>query len=89
MKKTTENKNNGEIKNSHCLGPVSSLEDFVSPNWWRKIFNSFYLKTDGDVIEDYNITSKEIDVFSKKSITSLLLSFCKKQEIDIYLLPVF
>ena len=65
MKKITENKNNGEIKNSHCLGPVSSLEDFVSPNWWRKIFNSFYLKTDGDVIEDYNITSKEIDVFSK------------------------
>jgi len=65
MKKVFENKNNGRVKETHCLGPVSNLEDFVNPYWWRKIFNSFYLKTDGDVIEDYNITSKEIDVFSK------------------------
>lgn len=53
MKNIIVNKNNGEIKDTQFLGPISSLEVFVSPNRWRKIFNSFYLKTDRDVIEDY------------------------------------
>ncbi len=46
------------------LGPVSDLEAFVRPDWWRNIFNSIYLKTDADVVDDQNITRKEIDVFS-------------------------
>ncbi|MFX1414239.1 MAG: methyltransferase domain-containing protein [Promethearchaeota archaeon] len=48
-----------------CLGPVSNLEEFVKKDWWRNIFNAYYLKTDGDVVEDQKITSTEIDVFSK------------------------
>ena len=48
-----------------CLGPVPNLEEYVHREWWNKIFNSFYLKTDGDVVEDRSITSKEIDIFSK------------------------
>jgi len=46
------------------LGPVSDLEAFVRPDWWRNIFNSIYLKTDADVVDDQNITRKEIDVFA-------------------------
>ena len=45
------------------LGPVPNLEEHVRPDWWRTIFNSFYLKTDGDVVDDINITRKEIDLF--------------------------
>ena len=45
------------------LGPVSDLEEHVKPDWWRRIFNYLYLKTDGDVVEDLSITSREIDLF--------------------------
>ena len=48
-----------------CLGPISDLEEFVKEDWWNKIFNAYYLKTDGDVVEDERITSQEIDYFIK------------------------
>ena len=48
-----------------CLGPVPNLEEHVHPDWWRKIFNSFYLKTDADVVDDNNLTRQEIDAFVK------------------------
>ena len=46
------------------LGPVSNLEEHVRPDWWRRIFNATYLKTDGDVVDDLNITRNEVDYFS-------------------------
>jgi len=46
------------------LGPVANLEEHVRPDWWRYIFSSLYLKTDGDVVNDQTITSKEVDLFS-------------------------
>lgn len=45
------------------LGPVSDLEQHVRPDWWSKIFNYLYLKTDGDVVDDSSITTSEIDLF--------------------------
>jgi len=45
------------------LGPVSDLEEHVRPDWWSRIFNHLYLKTDGDVVDDLAITSQEIDLF--------------------------
>ena len=57
-----------EKKSTHppmVLGPVDSLEDHVRPDWWSNIFNSLYLKTDSDVVEDLNITRKEADLFSE------------------------
>jgi D-alanine-D-alanine ligase len=45
------------------LGPVPNLEEHVHPEWWRQIFNATYLKTDGDVVDDPQLTSKEVDVF--------------------------
>jgi len=50
-------------KKLRVLGPVSNLEEYVPPNWWKYIFSSLYLKTDGDVVEDKNITSQEVDLF--------------------------
>ncbi|KPJ69367.1 MAG: D-alanine--D-alanine ligase [Syntrophobacter sp. DG_60] len=46
------------------LGPVLHLEEHVQPDWWRRIFNSMYLKTDADVVDDERITRKEVDLFS-------------------------
>jgi D-alanine-D-alanine ligase len=45
------------------LGPVLNLEEHVQPDWWRRIFNSIYLKTDADVVDDQHITRKEVDLF--------------------------
>ena len=50
-------------KPRRSLGPVANLEAYVRPDWWRKIFNSFYLKTDGDVVDDDIITQKEVAAF--------------------------
>lgn len=65
----TGNKKSSGVKKESlkpiCLGPVSNLEEFVKKDWWRNIFNAYYLKTDGDVVEDQKITSSEIDIFSK------------------------
>ncbi len=78
------NKNiNGERKTNNmpiCLGPISDLEEYVKEDWWNKIFNAYYLKTDGDVVEDEKITSQEIDYFIKlldiKSEDSILDLCC-------------
>jgi D-alanine-D-alanine ligase len=54
---------NGAIRKSY--GPVSNLEEYVPSDWWNRIFNSVYLKTDADVVDDPSITVKEIDFFSR------------------------
>ena len=63
-----------------CIGPISNLEEYVKEDWWNKIFNAYYLKTDGDVVEDERITSEEIDYFLKlldiKSDDSILDLCC-------------
>lgn len=43
------------------LGPVSDLERHLPVDWWKKLFNSLYLKTDGDVVENQNNTKAEVD----------------------------
>ena len=48
---------------SKFLGPVEDLESYVKADWWRQIFNANYLRTDGDVVEDPNITRNETDLF--------------------------
>lgn len=61
---------NGDLKkkeneNGLCLGPITNLEEYVKKDWWKRLFNSYYLKTDGDVVEDKKITSYEADLFSR------------------------
>jgi D-alanine-D-alanine ligase len=49
------------IKN-RTLGPVSDLERHLPSDWWRTLFNSLYLETDGDVVENDRNTEQEIDL---------------------------
>lgn len=51
-------------KRVEALGPVDNLERYVKADWWRHLFNANYLRTDGDVTEDPEITKKEIDLFT-------------------------
>lgn len=47
------------------IGPVSDLERHLPSDWWRTLFNSVYLKTDGDVVENEANTRREIDLLVK------------------------
>ena len=44
------------------VGPVSDLERHLPNDWWRTLFNSIYLKTDGDVVENQQNTRREVDL---------------------------
>ncbi len=44
-----------------CLGPVPDLEHHLPPDWWRTLFNAVYLKTDGDFVENAELTRGEVD----------------------------
>ncbi len=44
-----------------CLGPVADLESHLPAEWWRKLFNALYVKTDGDVVENSENTRREVD----------------------------
>ena len=43
------------------LGPVADLEAHLPAEWWRKLFNALYVKTDGDVVENVENTRREVD----------------------------
>ncbi|MGM0469770.1 MAG: methyltransferase domain-containing protein [Promethearchaeati archaeon] len=70
MKKTEENNNSNQIKmnkkhnilKTTSFGPIENLEEYVHSDWWKHIFNSNYLKTDGDVVNDPKITSNEVSL---------------------------
>lgn len=61
----SNNKKKASASGRSSLGPVRNLEDYLLPDWWQRIFNSMYLKTDADVVEDKAITSFEIDMFTQ------------------------
>jgi D-alanine-D-alanine ligase len=44
------------------LGPVSDLERHLPSEWWRTLFNSLYLETDGDIVENDRNTEQEVDL---------------------------
>ena len=52
----------GNLSSSRTLGPVSDLERHLPPEWWKDIFNSLYLKTDGDVVENDLNTIRDVDL---------------------------
>ena len=49
------------------LGPVSDLERHLPSEWWRTLFNSLYLETDGDVIENDRNTEQEVDLLIRSA----------------------
>jgi D-alanine-D-alanine ligase len=52
----------GRRVRTRTLGPVSDLERHLPSDWWRTLFNSLYLETDGDVIENDRNTAEEVDL---------------------------
>ena len=60
-----ENKKNSKNRVQKSFGPVENFENYLIPDWWKRIFNSMYLKTDGDVVEDENITKQEVSMFTQ------------------------
>ena len=49
------------------LGPISDLERHLPSNWWQSLFNSLYLKTDGDVVENHANTAYEVDMLIRSA----------------------
>jgi D-alanine-D-alanine ligase len=49
------------------LGPVSDLERHLPAEWWRTLFNSLYLETDGDVVENDRNTGAEVELLVKSA----------------------
>src|SRR5436305_13019857 len=47
---------------ARTLGPVSDLERHLPSDWWRTLFNSLYLETHGDIIENDRNTADEVDL---------------------------
>jgi len=56
---------NEKLISNKTIGPTLNLEQHLQPDWWKKIFNSMYLKTDADVVEDNQITKTEVDLFQE------------------------
>jgi D-alanine-D-alanine ligase len=62
-----------------CLGPVADLEQHLPAEWWRKLFNALYVKTDGDVVENVENTRRDVDfILAAAPIQShsLILDLC-------------
>ena len=59
---TSTKRRNGIPAAVRTVGPVSDLERHLPQDWWRKLFNSIYLKTDGDVVENQVNTQREVDL---------------------------
>ncbi len=51
---------------ARTLGPVSDLERHLPPDWWKSLFNSIYIKTDADVVENRYNTERETDIIVDK-----------------------
>lgn len=47
---------------TRTLGPVADLEKHLPSEWWKTLFNSIYLKTDADVVENPGNTLQEVDL---------------------------
>ncbi len=59
--KSVKTRSSQNVNAQRTFGPVSDLEQHLPSDWWRSLFNSLYLKTDGDVVENHQNTLQEID----------------------------
>lgn len=46
------------------LARPGHLEDHLPPDWWRTLFTTTYLRTDGDVIENEANTRQDVDLLT-------------------------
>ncbi len=58
-----------------CYGRVNDLEEMVPESWWQTVFSDdLYLKTDGDVVEDPEITAEEVGLLLNETPLKQMLS---------------
>jgi len=59
----------GEKTEPHLrsYGPVNDLEKLVPSDWWRNLFDSYYLQTDSDVVTDEELTANEVDLILQQA----------------------
>lgn len=75
----TQDLKNPASTQARCLGPVADLEKHLPPEWWKSLFNSIYLKTDADVVENEQNTKMEVDLLIENtgiSTTDHILDLC-------------
>jgi D-alanine-D-alanine ligase len=65
LRSTGKAKTTGKVVRT--LGPVSDLERHLPSDWWNTLFNSLYLKTDGDVVENDVNTRADVDLLINAS----------------------
>ena len=61
------------------LGPISDLERHLPSDWWRSLFTSLYLRTDGDVVENDTNTVREVDLLMQATgidVNDRILDLC-------------
>ncbi|KAG0052865.1 hypothetical protein BGZ83_002012 [Gryganskiella cystojenkinii] len=76
-------------KNVHCHGRVKNPEEMVSETWWKTVFaDNLYLQTDGDVVEDPEITLQEIRMLEKIPAVDALLRASQESSATIRLLDL-
>lgn len=76
---STKKQSSKSPKPVDVLGPVEDLESYVKAEWWRDVFNANYLRTDGDVVNDQEITDMEINRFVEilqPATNSMILDLC-------------
>jgi D-alanine-D-alanine ligase len=61
MATASKSKRPRRVTGRASLGPVADLESHLPGEWWRKLFNALYVKTDGDVVENVENTRREVD----------------------------
>jgi hypothetical protein len=62
----TQGQSSDTLESPICHGRVAQLQDKVPKSWWKTVFaDEMYLRTDGDVVEDPDITKSEIGEFMK------------------------
>ena len=77
--RTTQKKAVSPSGAPRTLGPISDLERHLPSEWWKTLFNSVYLKTDGDVVENQSNTAREIDMLLRATgleINDRFLDLC-------------
>jgi len=55
-------KSASKTRSGPSYGPLADLESHLPPEWWRELFDSLYLRTDGDVVENDANTAREVDM---------------------------
>ena len=69
----------GKNGGGRTLGPLADLEAHLPTEWWRELFDSIYLKTDGDVVEHDGNTAQEVDMLIEATgirMSDRLLDLC-------------